>query len=172
MLCCVVRVSTHRTFTPAEDHLMKRRYKKKQFAHPLDVLIDTEQTPDGSTRYIFIGGKDECRYLVYCPPIRKGEAPACYLSDADLQWQHECYWQIYGRLVRQQMEGTTKLLVSVREWRILQHFRLNWLDSYGTLTFKRPNPFMTNGRLGTFRGIPVHVDAEYTDDLPPRPNPG
>lgn len=165
MLCCVVRVSTHRTFTnPRRD--MNICCEESYMAWI--GILRVQQLLDGGTLYFFADGEREGGYFVYCPPprpISEGSMPL-HPSKADY------FNHVFARLVRDVGKEISRIKVSVQEWSILKEHCLLWLDGAGSVTFKRPNPFMTNGRLGTFRGIPVHVDAEYIDDLPSRPNPG
>ena len=91
-------------------------------------------------------------------------------SDEDLMFRQECFKHIEQRTHQQVADDAKEIRISSHEWNLMMGFtHISWFESKdGARDGQQADRAIREGLIGHCCGIPVIVDLEKADDLPPR----
>lgn len=160
-----------------------RKISSRQYAHPLDKRrrdFDSEthgvgRSSDAIDGYYGIGWYEyfEDRnsgevYQVHCSDgVYGGKGDH---SDEDERWIEEGYRNIMKRTQAEASECAAEVRLSRNEWVLMQKRTHSiWLDPQDGEEFARQaDCSIEYGLIGHIQGVPVIVDLDKEDELPPR----
>ena len=153
-----------------------QKVENRRYADPMDRPIEGDplQHP---TNFSFdaIGGAYGVGWYDYFEDRKTGQPYCVHCSDGvnggsvgyrmeDYAWLWKAYDTIVKRIRSEVNKGMNMIIVSKHEWHILLRTALDTIFSILENNAKKKN----TGKVGEINGIPVVIDINKEDELPPR----
>jgi hypothetical protein len=153
----------------------------RRFAHPFDRFVrrgksyGCDASPEAIGGFYSMGWTEFYRdhqtgetFCVACKDGVYGGKDAH--TDTDAQWIVKCCDHIEERCFQEASAGNLEIHISPNEWSIMLGFtHAKWLESQkDAFDGKQADKAINEGLIGHCHGVPVIVDPQKQDDLPPQ----